>query len=263
MLSEENNFRSIFHDLIYNGIECSPRGLRIIELENYSYELKPYQRFCNFRSRKLNLNYIKQEFLWYLRGNAKDLSILNHAKMWKGLVTDNGIINSNYGHYIFGLSMFYNVANELIRDKDSRRASIVILNNGHLTNDYADVPCTYALNFRIRQNRLNMSVMMRSQDSIYGMGNDAPSFSFIHEMMFEYLKDTYKDLEYGNYFHYVNSFHAYEKHFKMLEKIVYQMDDYVPIKCHKINGKKEVEFLLKNNFNKIPKEFAFTRWLNS
>lgn len=255
-------FLKIFLRLKNSGKICSPRGMKIIECENFSYELFPYVRFCNFKSRKLNLQYIKDEFKWYLKGDLHDLSITEKATMWKTLVTESRTINSNYGHYIFGMRNFHRVAEELKKDKDSRRGSIMILDNTHCFSNPKDLPCTYSLNFRIRENKLNMSVCMRSQDSVYGMGNDAPCFSFIHEMMFVYLKDFYPELEYGNYFHYANSFHIYEKHFEMLDTIS-KGDNFKDINCPKISSKKEVEFLINHDFNNIPEEFKFTLWLNS
>jgi thymidylate synthase len=244
------------------GQECSPRGEKVTEIENFSYNLPPYYRFCNFKSRKLNINYIKKEFLWYLKGNKNDASICEYAKMWKGLINDDGSINSNYGQYIFGdQKQFERCRDWLVDDKDSRRASIVILSNEHLKTITKDYPCTYSINFRIRDNYLNMSVNMRSQDGIFGMGNDAPCFSFIHEMMYESLKYYYPRLKYGLYHHHCDSFHVYEKHYKMLDKITLFRDEFTEVACPKILNKEEVDYLIENNFNKTPKDFKFTKWL--
>jgi thymidylate synthase len=247
--------------LYEHGNECAPRGFKILELENYSYDIAPYTRFINFESRKLNIQYIKQEFLWYLKGDRLDKSICDHAKIWKEIVNADGSINSNYGQYIFGdINQFDTVVNTLKLDKDSRRASIVILNKDHLQSDTKDVPCTYAINFRIRDNTLNMSVHMRSQDAIYGMGNDLPCFGFIHEMMFETLRETYPELTYGIYHHMADSFHIYARHFNMLQKIV-NGDVFNDIIIPRINGKAEVDFLRKLDFTNVPDDYHFTQWL--
>lgn len=259
--TQRQEFRAIFLRLLNFGKLSTPRGLKVLEVENFNYELSPYVRFCNFKSRKLNLNYIKQEFLWYLRGNKFDLEILKHAKLWKGLVNDDGSINSNYGQYIFGANgQFNNVVKILREDKDSRRASIMILSKEHLTMKTNDVPCTYSINFRIREDKLNMTVRMRSQDAIFGMANDCPTFSFIHEMMFKVLKEDYPKLEYGRYYHSADSFHAYERHFELLQKLV--NDEFNIIHIPTILNKTEVDFLMKNDFKEIPKEYKFTSWLN-
>ncbi len=279
--NHKEEFIKIYQRLILTGKKVAPRGLKVLESENFHYELSPYIRFVNFKVRKLNLNYIKREFLWYLRGYRFDDSIIKYAKLWKEMINKDGSINSNYGQYIFSRqcschdSQFDNVIKMLKKDKDSRRASIVILNREHLISDTNDVPCTYSLNFRIRKNFLNMSVHMRSQDAVYGFSNDVPAFSFIHEMILNVLKERYPVLKYGMYHHTTDSFHVYEKHYLMLEnitgypiiekeKVEMKIDDsFELIKCPKISGKKEVDFLRKLNFSKIPAKFKFSKWLNT
>lgn len=260
---EKDIFKKILNSVYTFGDYSSPRGLKILEIENFHYELPPYERFMNFKSRKLNIDYIKEEIKWYLIGDEFDISIVKHAKMWGSLINENGGINSNYGQYVFGKqNQFDRVIETLKNDKDSRRATIVILSKDHLEAKTNDYPCTYSINFHIRDNKLNMIVNMRSQDAIFGMGNDVPCFSFIHEMMFVSLRETYKELEYGMYYHNADSFHVYEKHFEMLEKILEEDEEFTPIECPKILNKNEVDFLRKSNFENIPEEFKFTQWLN-
>lgn len=280
-------FKTIFTELMLRGKFVKPRGQLVLEAENFTYELPPYVRFQSFKRRKFNLNYVKDELLWYLKGDRFDLSITEKAKIWKSIVNKDGSINSNYGQYIFsnrasdfkyfGGGQFDQVVSTLSLDKDSRRASMMILNRDHLLSETNDVPCTYALNFRIRENMLNMSVHMRSQDAIFGMGNDAPAFSFIHEMMLQSLRRVYPDLAYGNYFHIADSFHVYERHFDMIQTITGVSleenhydgvvdDEYEDVRCPEMLDHEEVSFLRMvgrglYDPSSIPERFAFTRWL--
>jgi thymidylate synthase len=276
-----DSFMKIYTDVLKLGSVVSPRGLRVIEIEDYSYTLRPYERFQNFPSRKMNLRYIKDEFLWYVKGDRFDTSIAEKAKMWQGLINTDGSINSNYGFYLFsGPNQFDNVVKTLETDRDSRRASMMILRDEHLLSDTKDVPCTYSINFRIRDNRLNMSVRMRSQDCVYGMTNDAPAFSFIHEMMLNALRRRYPTLEYGRYNHTADSFHVYERHWPMLEKItglrltvdgvldaevasMNDCEDNEHVECPHISGPDEVDFIRALDFSSIPVDFTFAQWLNS
>lgn len=256
--------RKIYEELNAFGNVISPRGLKIVEIENFGFKFKPYERFINFPSRKLSLKYIKEEFKWYLCGDRFDTSITKHASMWKDLINKDGSINSNYGQYIFSDGSFQRVVYTLKKDKDSRRAHISILGNDHLRSYTKDYPCTLGINFRIRDNKLNMTVMMRSNDAVYGLGNDLPAFSFLHEMMFVMLKDTYPELEYGEYYHFANSFHVYEKHFEMVTKILKEENE--PVNCPKISGPDEVFYLttvdLKaEHYDRIPDRFLFSQWL--
>lgn len=240
----QNSNHHLFYEILSYlwdcGQECSPRGLRCKELTNFSYTLPGRVRFMCFDHRGLKMDYVKQELLWYLRGDKSDVSILRNAKMWEGLVNEDGSINSNYGQYIFHLpgdlygsqSNFFRVVHTLIKDRDSRRAAICILNNAHLDSDTKDYPCTCYLNFHIRDDQLHMYVRMRSQDAIFGMGNDAPCFSFIHELMWQVMRkqDGFETLRLGNYHHMADSFHVYERHYEMMEKIL--MDPHVTYDYH-------------------------------
>lgn len=277
--SDAEIFKSIYQQLAVEGNLVSPRGQLVLEAENFTYVLPPYVRFQSFVCRKLSLKYIKREFLWYLKGDKYDTSITMDAKLWKEMIGFDGSIASNYGQYLFaGPKQFDNVVETLAADRDSRRAYMMILADRHLELDAKDVPCTIGLGFRIRKNFLNMSVHMRSQDAIFGMGNDAPAFSFIHEMMLNALRRHYPDLGYGDYHHIADSFHVYEKHFGMLERLTgLRMDDrhegepidgwepneYIPIDCPRLSGPDEVDFIRALDFSSVPEGFAFARWLST
>lgn len=220
---------SILYKLHTEGRFEEVRGLLTKEITDFRYILAPRERFMCFDARKLKLDYIKQEFLWYLVGDKFDTSIAKLATMWKDLINKDGSINSNYGHHIFSqatagraVSNFARCAHTLAEDPSSRRAVITILSNDYLNSETKDYPCTAYLNFLVRDNYLLLLVRMRSQDAIYGMGNDAPFFSFVQELMYVTLKNSpgFEKLQLGPYSHMADSFHVYERHFKMLEDIV-------------------------------------------
>jgi thymidylate synthase len=92
------------------------------------------------------------------------------------------------------------------------------------------------------------------------MANDAPAFSFIHEMMFLTLKEIYPNLKYGTYFHVADSFHVYERHFKLLDQIL-SSTEIEEVDCPKMSSAEEVRFLRKLDFSNVPDEFKFVKWL--
>jgi len=256
-------FLDVYDTIKRYGDISHPRGKKILELQNFQFALYPYQRFTSFKARKFNLDYLKEEFLWYLRADPKDELITESAQMWTDIRQPDGTFFSNYGVYWFRDPGFKWVIDELNRDKDSRRAVIPMMNLSHLFADNKDVVCTYSISFRIRRDVLSMTVNMRSQDAVWGMTNDVACFSFLHEMVYAVLRNVYPGLEYGHYTHHVDSLHVYERHFDMMDQILEEgMSGFEPVDCPKIESHHEV-YYLKNKAKELDPltTYPFTYWL--
>jgi thymidylate synthase len=214
------------YEAVWEAPEEEIRGMRCRNLRNAALVLDG--AFCpltSFRARNLNLAYAKKEWLWYLGGDRFDDSIERYATMWKKLKQPDGSYYSNYGQYLFepdsiGLTQFDYVVNALRRDEHSRRASMVLLKREHLFESNSDVVCTYAINFAIQNGELHMTVMMRSNDVIFGFTNDAFCFWNLFMFVWRMTKAWYPDLEIGEYTHFANSLHLYERHYEMAEQLV-------------------------------------------
>jgi len=247
------------------GIEVRPRGERCIEVENARFLFHPLNdRFTSYRTRNMNLQYAKFEAAWYLRGDRYEIeSICDKAKMWSNIIDSDGGINSNYGQYIFqGPNQFNWVYEQLKKDPFSRRAVMTLLDSSHLRDDNPDVVCTYALGFRIRNNRLNMTIHMRSWDAIWGMTNDVFCFSVIYELMLVKLKAIYPELVCGDYVHTADSFHVYERHYDLLDRLIKGGDDEkYEIPCPAIRSEAEADALISGTATAEDGEFA--AWLLS
>lgn len=251
---------SVFSDLSKYGKSIAPRGQIVREIENFTRSFSPYVRYSSFEARKFKLDYLKREMQWYLAGYNGDPRIDQYAKTWAD-IRQRGKVNSNYGQYLFTEGQLDYVVRQLVQDPDSRRASVVILQPKHLHLNSADTPCTYSMNFRLREGQLNCSVHMRSQDAIFGMGNDLPTFSFIQEIVAANLMKPMGPLHM-----HVDSFHVYERHFDMLRDILEGGTmAYQPVETPKI-GHHEARWLLDWWSNGPPRSTAavpchFTTWL--
>lgn len=221
-MSNAKVFLSVYDFVYYNGKILAPRGEKIKEIENAQFELDMSDSPCtSFRSRKFSLDYAKAEFVWYLRGDRFDTYIEQYASSWPKLKQSDGSYFSNYGYYLFGQGQVEWAIDQLVKDIDTRRASCVLLDRTHLFDSNNDVVCTYGMNFRIRENKLNMSVSMRSNDLIWGTTNDVFAFSMIYNIVYAYLRFTkYPALQRGVYTHKVDSLHIYEKHWDMVKNIL-------------------------------------------
>jgi hypothetical protein len=80
-----------------------------------------------------------------------------------------------------------------------------------------DFMCCQNNHFIIRDNKLIMTVHMRSLDAVFGYNADYIWFDYIFNLAVQYLKKTYDDLERGEMVIYADSVHVYEMHYKDLE----------------------------------------------
>jgi len=246
------------------GDEYSPRGSKVREVLNAQLIIDPLYPVTSFESRNFNLSYAKEEVLWYLRGNRFDKSICDVSGTWQTLVQPDGGLNSNYGQVIFnGQRHFDWVIQELLRDRDSRRAVIILGDGEMLSKDNTDHRCTLYISYMIRENKLIQMVHMRSNDVVYGLTNDLFFFGLLQQMIYVCLLPHYPDLELGWYMHMANSMHAYEKHFYMLDNII-SKEDWYTIDIPRISSSEEVDWLRYCQGKGKPKEqFAFANWLLS
>ncbi len=166
--------------------------------------VKPLDNVIKTDWRNWNKDYAEYEWQWYLSGNPSGNEIAKRAKIWNNCMDELGNVNSNYGyHWKQGNQIEY-VVKELSNDPNSRRASISIYDAKNRHNFDKDTPCTYAINFSIYKDKLNMSVLMRSNDLWYGFCNDQYCFSKLQEKIANTLNK-----EVGYYYHFAQNLHLY------------------------------------------------------
>jgi len=167
--------------------------------------------------RKFNTSYGIAEWLWYLSANKSANNIGKLAKIWEMISDQHGEVESNYGTYL--ISQWNWIKEEIKKDTDTRRATVVINQIHHKYQNLKDYPCTHYIQFFVRDNKLHLGVNMRSNDLIFGLCNDVFTFCLFQQMMLNELNAAGFDLELGSYFHHAGSLHVYERHFEMIESI--------------------------------------------
>ena len=172
------------------------------------YMTDPKDRKIINKERNWKEDYAEAEWQWYLSGDPK-VSALGDIygkvpKIWKRMADGDGKVNSNYGYQWERNGQLDMVLEMLKHNKDTRQACISIY-DGKEISDYAfDTPCTYAVQFTIVNNRLDMCVAMRSNDLWYGFCNDQYQFSKLQELVAFRL-----DIETGTYYHFAHNMHLY------------------------------------------------------
>ena len=217
--------------LTHPDYETKPRGLAVRECLNVGLHIEdPSKNLFKYEDKNLTLptGYVKKEMCLYLLASDKATDFSKASKFWDNIKTKDGKINSAYGNLIFnpslkdGRSQFDWAFDSLKNDKDSRQAFMRFNNTSHQYDGNKDLPCTFIQCFHIRNNKLNTTVEMRSNDIIKGTTYDIPSFILFQRLMLLRLREVYPDLELGSYDHFANSFHLYETDFDLVQKRIYE-----------------------------------------
>ncbi len=169
-----------------------------------------------------NQDYIDAELAWYesQSTNINDIYIdKDPPKAWQMSANRHGEINSNYGHLIFSdkyYNQFEQVVDELRRNRDSRRASMVyqrpsiwVEYNDNCKNDFI---CTNAVTYYIRDDELHSVVQMRSNDVIFGYRND---YAWQEYVLYALADELNVDI--GQMYWQVQNLHVYERHFDLVK----------------------------------------------
>jgi len=172
------------------------------------YITDPKDRKIINRERAWKEDYAEAEWQWYLSGdpNIKTLGEIygKVPEIWKRMANEAGNVNSNYGWQWERTSQLEIIIDMLKNKPDTRQAAISIYDAKEVSDYTNDTPCTYAVQFTIVNNRLDMCVTMRSNDLWYGFCNDQYQFSKLQEMVSERL-----EIETGVYYHFAHNMHLY------------------------------------------------------
>jgi thymidylate synthase len=164
--------------------------------------------------RKWNHAYAECEWQWYLTGDPSIDTLGDlYGKIppiWENMADCNREVRSNYG-FQWKRKGQLNYAIQKLKDKkNTRHAVISIFDGKEASSRYMfDTPCTCAIHFHIVDDKLNMSVMMRSNDLWYGFPIDQYCFSKLQQMV---AKEV--NIPIGTYYHFATNLHIYNDKLK-------------------------------------------------
>lgn len=217
-LSWNHMYREVLSEILRCGIKSSPRGMETRELLGSTLTLGDARvNLLHSPARKLNWQFSVAEFLWILLGR-NDVQSISYFNKQIGKFSDDGVfMHGAYGPKF--VEQLPYVLKCLREDPSSRQAVITIWRERPGTTK--DVPCTVAMQFFIRGERLHAVVTMRSNDAFLGLPYDLFNFTMLQNVVAAYLGITV-----GSYTHVVGSLHLYEQHFDRAREII---DERVPM----------------------------------
>ena len=238
---EKNTFTdayvSALKNLMENGREKSPRGLKVKYFQNFLFSVENPGDVFHCDSRPYRWDYLNKELSLYFKGERSSDKFAEASKFWKHLENPDGTINSNYGYLVFykpivtdftsdddkNMTQWKYAKQQLISDKDTRQALMFISSPHVQFKGNKDFICTLNYTFSINEDVLSLEVNRRSQDAILGIVYDYAWEWLLLVKMYNELLEYYPTLKIGSYTMFCNNFHVYEKNFELVKNMI---DDY-------------------------------------
>jgi thymidylate synthase len=163
----------------YPQFECAPRGLKIFEKINHTFNVDMDCPIITRKGRNLNYRFMFGEAAWMLDGR-NDLKTIRYYMEGIKRFSDDGItFYGAYGPKI--VTQLSYIIETLKNDLDTRQAVLNIWRENPRSSK--DVPCTLSMQFLVRefenQKYLHCITNMRSNDIWLGTPYDSFNFSAI------------------------------------------------------------------------------------
>lgn len=207
-----DGYVELVHHVLNEGRIVKPRGYTTVEVQDMTFTVTdPLDCLPIGVGRKPKLAIGAAEALLMCGGIASP-SLLTSVSGNFSRFLDGGDLHGGYGRRLG--PQIARCAERLMQDRDTRQAVMTIWDPFYDAEDTRDLPCTIAMNFRIRAGKLNMGVVMRSNDVWLGTPYDVFMFTQLQLTMANIV-----GVDVGRYTHHAWSLHAYERNFESMETL--------------------------------------------
>jgi thymidylate synthase len=221
-----NDFQSCYKNMLIAMNQISTKknltdsrvGL-VYELGACSYEFDAKNvPYCGFVERRLNPFFALAECAWVLDGSNKLAPLKSFISNYNQYSDDNLTLNGAYGYRLFksgNIDQVDQVIKILKDDPNTRRAVLSIYSPSDLFNlESKDIPCNTSIYLKIRNGKLDMTVLNRSNDLFLGVPYNVLVFNAILKFIAFKL-----DIDVGRQLHFTDSLHLYKKNEKNFKEI--------------------------------------------
>lgn len=206
--------------LLLTGDEVRVRGELTRESMQQLVSLSnPLERCIVVPERHNNVFAAIAETMWVIAGRSDIAYLSNYLPRAVDFSDDGRTWRAGYGSRLrhwSGVDQFDAVVRTLATSPTSRRGVMSIFDPSVDYQDSLDVPCTNWLHFTIRDDKLDLSIAVRSNDIMWGFsGINTFEWSVVQEMMAHWL-----DVTVGQVNYFISSLHVYDHHFKRAARII-------------------------------------------
>ena len=244
--------------ILKQGRKVSPRGMMTFEIPTSIVEItNPQNCVITLKERKHPYSFMCMELIWILSGDKEPwiIQYLPRLNDYTNVIDGRKILAGAYGPRLlstFDVNQFEYIIHTLRIQEDTRQAIMTISNPTIDSKGYKDFPCTQSFQFLIRDGKLDLTVVMRSNDLYLGSCTDWFNFCTIQCIIASILK-----IPVGVYRHVTGSLHIYERDIPKIETILSNSTEVISIDIPK-HSTMDYDF-----FGQVLQDSSFGRNLKS
>lgn len=175
-------------------------------------------RFPFLNKRAINPFFALAEFSWIITGSNEVSPLKFFIESYDAYSDDGKTLNGAYGYRLrnfFGLDQIENAIECLKKDPDSRRIVLNMWSADDLTAVSKDFPCNISVILKIRDGKLDLTVLNRSNDLFLGV----PYNVFVFYLLQVYIAKRV-ECGIGVQRHFTNCLHIYKRDMDKIAEVL-------------------------------------------
>ncbi len=196
-------------------------GFSTRAIPGVTYELQPASGFPLLTVRKMFPKFFCAETVWFIAGHKHAGFLQQFTKGWDSFLEADGTVETAYGYrwrHHFGRDQLIELV-EHLREEPTSRQGVVIMwdpsDDGLRAPKKKNVPCPFTWTVNIIGGKLNLHVVIRSNDMVLGNPNDTADFALLQAMLAQELAVAVGKLTVS-----ISHAHIYENQFEAVEDIL-------------------------------------------
>lgn len=202
-------------------VQSERTGFSTRAIPGITYDLYPDRGFPLLTARKMFPKFFCAETVWFVAGHKHAGFLQKFTKGWDAFLEDDGTVETAYGYrwrHHFGRDQLLDLV-EHLREEPSSRQGVVLMwdpsNDGLRAPKKKNVPCPFTWTANIIGNKLNVHLVIRSNDMVLGNPNDTADFALLQAMIAQELGVGVGKLTVS-----ISHAHIYENQFEAVEDIL-------------------------------------------
>ena len=209
-------------------------GITTKALPGLTYELFPSDGFPLLTLRKIPVQLFCAEVVWMITGEKHLDFLRKFTKIWDDFAEEDGTIEAAYGYRWrnhFGRDQLLGLV-EHLQDEPSSRQGVVVMwdpaTDGLNSEKKKNVPCPFCWTVNIIDNKLNLHLIIRSNDMMLGNPHDTAGFALLQAILAQVLHVRVGKLTVS-----ISHAHVYGNHFEQAQDLIDRIDHtHDEIFCH-------------------------------